>query len=128
MLKIVALARVEGPFNAISIFGSAVGQVMFYGRGAGMMPTASAVVADIIDVALGNSGTTFRHLHLKPRHEVEPPIEPIDDTICRYYIKVMAKDEPGVVARYGKALGDNQISIQGRCSTRAQGLTIRCRW
>jgi len=108
-----ALARVEGPFNAISIFGSAVGQVMFYGRGAGMMPTASAVVADIIDVALGNSGTTFRHLHLKPRHEVAPPIEPIDDTICRYYIKVMAKDEPGVVARYGKALGDNQISIRG---------------
>ena len=108
-----ALARVEGPFNAISVFGSAVGQVMFYGRGAGMMPTASAVVADIIDVALGNSATTFRHLHLKPRHEVAPPIEPIDDTICRYYIKVMAKDEPGVVARYGKALGDNQISIRG---------------
>jgi homoserine dehydrogenase len=86
---------------------------MFYGRGAGMMPTASAVVADIIDVALGNSGTTFRHLHLKPRHEVAPPIEPIDDTMSRYYIRVMAKDEPGVVARYGKALGDNQISIRG---------------
>jgi homoserine dehydrogenase len=108
-----ALARVEGPFNAISVFGSAVGQVMFYGRGAGMMPTASAVVADIIDVALGNSGTTFRHLHLKPRQEFEPLIEAIDDTVSRYYIKVMAKDEPGVVARYGKALGDNQISIRG---------------
>ena len=66
-----SLARVDGSFNAISIFGSAVGQVMYYGRGAGMMPTASAVVADIIDVALGNSATTFRHLHLKPRSETE---------------------------------------------------------
>src|SRR4030042_1352630 len=56
------LARVSGPFNAISIFGSAVGQVMYYGRGAGMMPTASAVVGDIIDVAMGNSGTSFRQL------------------------------------------------------------------
>jgi homoserine dehydrogenase len=60
------LARVSGSFNAISIFGSAVGQVMYYGRGAGMMPTASAVVADIIDVALGNSGKTFQHLNLQP--------------------------------------------------------------
>ena len=107
------LARVEGPFNAISIFGSAVGQVMYYGRGAGMMPTASAVVADIIDVALGNSATTFRHLHLKPRNEVEPLIESIDNLICRFYIRVMCKDEAGVVARWSKILADHQISISG---------------
>jgi homoserine dehydrogenase len=48
--KTSRLANIDGSFNAISIFGSAVGQLMFYGRGAGMMPTASAVVADIIDV------------------------------------------------------------------------------
>jgi len=108
-----ALARVEGPFNAISVFGSAVGQVMFYGRGAGMMPAASAVVADIIDVALGNAATTFRHLRLKPRSEVEPLIERIDETVSRFYIRVMAKDQPGVVARYSKVLGDHQISISG---------------
>lgn len=108
-----ALARVQGPFNAISVFGSAVGQVMFYGRGAGMMPTASAVVADIIDVALGNAATTFRHLRLKPRSEVEPLIERIDETVSRFYIRVMAKDQPGVVARYSKVLGDHQISISG---------------
>lgn len=108
-----ALARVDGPFNAVSIFGSAVGQVLFYGRGAGMMPTASAVVADIIDVALGNSRTTFRHLNLRPRSEVEPLIEKIDDCQSRFYIRVMAKDQPGVVASYGRILGDHQISISG---------------
>ncbi len=107
------LARVNGPFNAISIFGSAVGQVMYYGRGAGMMPTASAVVADIIDVALGNSATTFRHLHLKPRSETELLIEKIGNCVSRFYIKVLAKDQPGVVASYSKVLGDHDISISG---------------
>ncbi len=108
-----SLARVNGPFNAISIFGSAVGQVMYYGRGAGMMPTASAVVADVIDVALGNSATTFAHLHLKPRSETEKLIEKIGDSISRFYIRVMCKDQPGVLAKMAKVLGDNQISISG---------------
>ncbi len=108
-----SLARVNGPFNAISIFGSAVGQVMYYGRGAGMMATASAVVADIIDVALGNSATTFRHLHLKSRSETEKLIEKIGDSVSRFYIRVMCKDQPGVLANIAKVLGDNQISISG---------------
>jgi homoserine dehydrogenase len=108
-----SLARVDGSFNAISIFGSAVGQVMYYGRGAGMMPAASAVVADIIDVALGNSATSFRHLHLKPRHETAPLIEKIGDSVSRFYIRVMCKDQPGVLAKIAKILGDNQISISG---------------
>ena len=109
----ISLARVAGSFNAISIFGSAVGETLYYGRGAGMMPTASAVVADLIDVALGNSRTTFEHLRLRPRSEVKVLIEKIDDSISRFYIRVMARDEPGVVARYGKILGDHQISISG---------------
>ncbi len=108
-----SLARVDGSFNAITIFGSAVGQVMYYGRGAGMMPTASAVVADIIDVALGNSATTFRHLHLKPRNETAPLIDKIGNLISRFYIRVMCKDQPGVLAQIAKILGDHQISISG---------------
>jgi len=108
-----ALARVDGSFNAISIFGSAVGETLFYGRGAGMMPTASAVLADIIDVALGNSKTLFDHLRLRPRSETQALIEPIDDVVTRFYIRVMAKDNPGVVARYGAVLGDHDISISG---------------
>jgi homoserine dehydrogenase len=107
------LARVSGSFNAVSIFGSAVGQVMYYGRGAGMMPTASAVVADIIDVALGNSGTTFRHLNLQPRSRTEPLVEKIDNLVSRFYIRIMCKDQPGVIAKWSKVLADNQISISG---------------
>ncbi len=108
-----SLARVDGSFNAISVFGHAVGETLYYGRGAGMMPTASAVVADMIDAALGNSRTTFEHLQLKPRSEVKPLIEKIDDSVSRFYIRVMAQDKPGVVARCGKVLGDHQISISG---------------
>ncbi|MFC1677840.1 homoserine dehydrogenase [Planctomycetota bacterium] len=108
-----ALASVDGSFNAVSIFGSAVGQVTYYGRGAGMMPTASAVVADVIDVALGNSGTTFASLNLKSRKETEPLIEDINNLESRYYIRLMAKDHPGVFAQIGKILAENQISISG---------------
>lgn len=78
-----------------------------------MMPTASAVVADIIDVAIGNSATTFRHLNLKPRSETAKLIEKIGDSVSRFYIRVMCKDRPGVVARWSKILGDHQISISG---------------
>ncbi len=116
-----SLARVDGSFNAISIFGSAVGETMYYGRGAGMMPTASAVVADIIDVALGNSRTTFEQLRLKPRDEVIPLVEDINDSISRFYIRVMARDVPGVVACYGKILGDHQISISGALQHEGRG-------
>jgi homoserine dehydrogenase len=107
------LALVDGSFNAISVFGHAVGEVSFYGRGAGMMPTASAIVADIIDVALGNSATTFQHLHLRPRNEVAPLIEKIDNLVSRFYIRLLAKDQPGVFAQIGKVLADNAISISG---------------
>ncbi len=107
------LARVDGPFNAISIFGSAVGQVMFYGRGAGMMPTASAVVADIIDVALGNSATTFKHLRIQPRNKTAALIEKIGSLVSKFYIRLMVKDRAGVFAQIGKILAKNAISISG---------------
>ncbi|MFC1781038.1 homoserine dehydrogenase [Planctomycetota bacterium] len=107
------LAQVEGSFNAISIFGSAVGQVMFYGRGAGMMPTASAIVADVIEVAIGNSGNTFRHLNILPRSQAEAPIDKIDNLISRFYIRIMCKDQSGVIAQWSKILAEHQISISG---------------
>ncbi|MHC4346672.1 MAG: homoserine dehydrogenase [Planctomycetota bacterium] len=107
------LAGVDGPFNAISVFGNAVGQVMFYGRGAGMMPTASAVVADIIDVALGNSATTFRHLHLQPRNKAGGMIAEMGDFVSRFYIRLMVKDQPGVFSQIAKILADSAISISG---------------
>lgn len=108
-----ALARVDGAFNAISIFGNAVGQTMFYGRGAGMMPTASAVVADIIEVALGNSARLFDCIKLVGRKEAVKQIGNIENIVKRFYIRLMAKDEPGVFSKYGHILGKNGISISG---------------
>ncbi len=78
-----------------------------------MMPAASAVVADIIDVSLGNSATTFRHLHLRPRSQTASLIEEIGDSVSRFYIRLMAKDQPGVFAQIGKILAENAVSISG---------------
>jgi len=108
-----SLARVDGPFNAVSVFGDFVGQTTYYGRGAGMDPTASAVVADVIDVALGNSANIFKNLRIKPRAEVLPLIDTIDKLIGSFYIRLILKDQPGVVAQIGKILADHTISISG---------------
>lgn len=107
------LAQVDGSFNAISIFGSAVGQVTYYGRGAGMMPTASAIVADIIDVATGNSAKTFAHTALLPRKKAVKLVEKIDNVVSRFYIRLMVKDQAGVFAQIGRVLAKNTISISG---------------
>ncbi|MFC1738185.1 homoserine dehydrogenase [Planctomycetota bacterium] len=115
------LARVNGPFNAITIFGDAVGQVMFYGRGAGMMPTAGAVVADIIDVAVGNSATAFRHMHLKPRNKCASLMDKIDNLVSRFYIRIMCKDQPGVIAQWSRVLAEHRISISGALQHEGKG-------
>lgn len=107
------LALVEGPFNAISVFGNAVGNTMFYGRGAGMMPTASAVVADVIDIALGTSQRLFNSIPMVTETERSVKIKNVDDIDSRFYIRIMAKDEPGVFAAYGQVLGKHGISISG---------------
>jgi homoserine dehydrogenase len=78
-----------------------------------MMPTASAVVADIIEVALGNSAVTFKNLKLKPHSEIASKIDKIDNLVSRFYIRLLAKDQPGVFAQIGKVLADNAISISG---------------
>lgn len=111
--KHTPLAQVDGPFNAISIFGNAVGNVMLYGRGAGMMATASAVVADIIDIALGNSQHLFENLTMASEAKRSISFKPIDEITSRFYIRIMAKNEPGVFARYGHVLGEHHISISG---------------
>ena len=106
------LAGVSGSFNAVSIFGNAAGQLMFYGRGAGMMPTASAVVADIIDVATGNSANSFQHT-TRPATSTDCTIEQIGNQISRFYIRLMAKDQVGVFTQIGSTLAENDISISG---------------
>ncbi|MHC4551213.1 MAG: homoserine dehydrogenase [Planctomycetota bacterium] len=107
------LAQVEGPFNAVSVFGNAVGNTMFYGRGAGMMATGSAVVADVIDLALGTSQRLFGAMPMADEQAQSVPLKPIDDIDSRYYIRMIAKDEPGVFSAYGQVLGKHGISISG---------------
>jgi homoserine dehydrogenase len=106
-----ALARVDGPFNAVSILGHAVGQTMFYGRGAGMMPTASAIVADIIEVAMGNSKKLFKHLTLEPRNKNK--IAGADELMSRFYIRLRVLDKPGVFAQIAGILAKHEISLSG---------------
>ena len=105
------LAEVGGPYNAIRVVGDAVGQVLFYGPGAGQMPTASAVVADIIDVAVGRSQITFRTLELWSDRQARVAPADYANARGRFYLRVTVDDSPGVLAQITQALGEQNISI-----------------
>ncbi|MBM3213229.1 homoserine dehydrogenase, partial [Candidatus Poribacteria bacterium] len=106
------LANVEGVFNAIYVVGNATGSTMFYGRGAGQMPAASAVVSDIIDIAKTIiSGADPQKLPPPVLENLGNFLKPIDDCKTRYYIRFQAFDKPGVLAKVTGILGDHGISI-----------------
>ncbi len=105
------LAQVSSSFNAVSIFGDAVGHTSYFGRGAGMMPTASAVVADIIELARGNSQKIFTSMPGLGIKAEPAKICPYDEIVSRYYLRLEAIDIPGVFATIAKILGDHKISI-----------------
>ncbi len=105
------LADVSGSFNAISVFGHALGHALFYGRGAGRLPTASAVVADIVAMALGTARDQFQRLNLYPDQTPAARLLPFPDLQSRYYIRIRAQDEPGVLAQVTTILGQHQISL-----------------
>jgi homoserine dehydrogenase len=105
------LAEVAGSFNAISVYGHALGHSLFYGRGAGQMPTASAVVSDLIGVALGSAQAEFRQMRIFPDATPAASVLPFHELQSRYYLRLMAKDVPGVLAQVTKALGDAGISL-----------------
>ncbi|CQR74351.1 Homoserine dehydrogenase [Sporomusa ovata DSM 2662] len=103
------LASVNDVYNAIFVKGDAVGETMFYGRGAGELPTASAVVADIIDVA-----RDIRH-HVSSRILCtcfdQKPIYPVNKIESPYYIRLLVEDKPGVLAAIAGAFGAQQVSL-----------------
>ena len=103
------LANVDGVFNAIQVEGDLVGRVIFYGRGAGSSPTASAVVADVIQLAQNI------YLGIRPRPQIKlykaKKLTPISQIKTRYYMRVTVLDSPGVLAQISKILGDHSISI-----------------
>jgi homoserine dehydrogenase len=107
------LADVAGSFNAISIYGHAIGHQFFYGRGAGQMPTASAVVADILGVALGIIPHAFNRLNIYPGQLGQAKVLPFEQLKSRYYLRVSAADVPGVFADITEALGKHNISLSG---------------
>jgi homoserine dehydrogenase len=105
------LSDVSGPFNAIRVVGDAVGELMFYGRGAGQMPTASAVVADMIDIAVGRTAITFRTLELWSNRKASVTPREHAKADGRFYMRVNAEDHPGVLAQVASVLGQHHISI-----------------
>ncbi|PYM04159.1 MAG: homoserine dehydrogenase [Candidatus Rokuibacteriota bacterium] len=106
------LAAVSGVFNAVFITGDSVGDLMFYGRGAGQMPTASAVVSDTVEIATRLAyGIPALHLDLPAAGRAALPPRPMETIRSRYYLRVMAADRPGVLSQVAGVLGRNNISI-----------------
>jgi homoserine dehydrogenase len=106
------LAAVSGVFNAVFITGDAVGDLMFYGRGAGQMPTASAIWSDALEIARRIAhGNRSLALELPSVGPGAPPLRAMDEIRCCYYLRVMALDRPGVLSKVAGLLGDNDISI-----------------
>ena len=106
------LAEVRGAYNAIRVVGDAVGRVFFHGLGAGQMPTASAVVADLIDTVIGRKAITFRRLNLWST-DGEAPVSMRDPAKVpgRFYLRFNVDDRPGVMSDITGILGNHGISI-----------------
>jgi homoserine dehydrogenase len=109
--KDTALANVNGVLNAIALEGRALGPTLLSGRGAGDLPTAVSVVADVLDVARarrnGFAGTATRGIQVQAR-----PLTSLDEVRGRYYLRFQVHDAPGVLARLAGALGDAGVSIE----------------
>jgi homoserine dehydrogenase len=105
------LAQVRGAYNAIQVVGDAVGDTLYYGRGAGQMPTASAVVADLIDLAVGRAQRTFQTLRLWSGNGSTIGVRSSSAVRSRFYLRAMVQDRPGVLAEIARILAEHQISI-----------------
>jgi homoserine dehydrogenase len=103
------IAHIEGVFNAVAIEGDHVGKTMFQGRGAGQGPTASAVVADLVDVARGRNMPAFV---VPAARLADKKASPMDRHVGAYYMRLMVQDRPGVIAAVSKALAGERISLE----------------
>ncbi len=106
------MAAVSGVFNAVFITGDNVGNLMFYGRGAGQLPTASAIWSDTLDIARRVAhGIPALDVDLPSVSERPLPLRPMDEIRSAYYLRVMAMDRPGVLAQVAGILGRHDISL-----------------
>ncbi len=115
------LAKVGGAFNAIQIDGDLVGRVIFYGEGAGALPTSSAIIADVISIAQ-NINLGLNHFpRVQPRLALKK--KPVSEIETKYYLRMNVVDQAGVLAQIAKVLGDHQISIASVIQKRADART-----
>ena len=110
------LAAVNDVFNAIFVRGNAIDEAMFYGRGAGSLPTASAVVADVVDTARDIMHGTFGRIRCTCYEQ--KPFCPLDETESSYYVRLLVDDEPGVLGAIATAFGENGVSLKSVIQTR----------
>ncbi len=109
------IANVDGVMNAVLVKADAVGPTLYYGAGAGSEPTASAVVADVVDVVRAlttDPENRVPHLAFQPHELSDDSILPMDEVETSYYLRMQAIDKPGVLAEVTKILGDSGISIE----------------
>jgi homoserine dehydrogenase len=108
------IANVEGAMNAVVVHGDAVGTTLYYGKGAGSEPTASAVVADLVDITrLHTADPDHRvpHLAFQPDALADTPILPIEQVLTSFYLRLVVADQPGVLSRITTTLAEHDISI-----------------
>jgi homoserine dehydrogenase len=108
------IANVEGAMNAVLVQGDAVGATLYYGKGAGAEPTASAVIADLVDVtrmATSDPQSRVPHLAFQPNAMANLTVLPMDEVVTSYYLRLRVQDKPGVLADITRILADEQISI-----------------
>lgn len=116
------LASINGVYNAVLIEGDPIGQVMFFGPGAGSGPTASAVVSDILNIAailkvergaaVQPNGQPLLDPLLACSHQHYCTITPIDELVTRFYVRVLAQDSPGVIGKLGTCFGNHNVSLE----------------
>jgi len=109
------IANVDGVMNAVLVQGDAVGPTLYYGAGAGADATASAVIADIIDIVRAlttDPENRVPHLAFQPDALVDIPILPISEVVTSYYLRILTDDKPGVLADITRIMGDQGISIE----------------
>ena len=108
------IANVEGPMNAVLVKGDAVGPTLYYGPGAGAEPTASAVIADLVDVTRMHTADPEHrvpHLAFQPDQLSDIPFLPMGEIVTSYYLRMRVLDRPGVLADITRILADREISI-----------------
>ncbi|MFM7705538.1 MAG: homoserine dehydrogenase, partial [Rubrivivax sp.] len=108
------IANVEGAMNAVVVKADAVGTTLYYGKGAGSEPTASAVIADLVDIArlqTADPGHRVPSLAFQPGSLADTPILPISEIVTSYYLRLVVADKAGVLARITGILAEHDISI-----------------